>query len=84
MGKKATFTSEYLDNGYLSIPKEIVNILSLRKGKKVRIVIETFKFNKIDFLALFGIWKNKSEEEINIYKEIVKERDKFGRGEIKL
>lgn len=84
MGSKATFTAKYLNNGHLSIPKEIVNTLALRRGKKIRVVIETGKFNKSDFLKLFGIWKNKSEEELNIYKDILEERKRFGRGEIKL
>ncbi len=83
MGNRTTFTAEYLNNGHLSIPKEIVNTLALRSGKKIRVVIETGKFNKTDFLKLFGIWKNKSEKELHVYKDIFEERKKFGRGEIK-
>ena len=84
MGNRATFTAEYLNNGHLSIPKEIADTLALRSGKKIRVVIETGRFNKSDFLKFFGVWRNKSEEELNIYREILEERKKFGRGEIKL
>jgi len=35
-------------------------------------------------LDLFGIWKDKSDEEIKIFKDILEERERFGRGEIKL
>ena len=84
MGNRVIFTAEYLNNGHLSIPKEIVNTLALKSGKKIRVVIEKTMSNKNDFLKLFGIWKNKSEEEIKIYKDILKERRKFGRGEIAL
>lgn len=84
MGNRVTFTAEYLNNGHLSIPKEIANTLALRRGKKVRVMIETGKFNKRGFLELYGIWRNKSEEEITIYREILKEREKFGRGKINL
>jgi hypothetical protein len=84
MGNKTSFTAEYLNDGHLSIPEEIVNTLSLRRGKKIRVFIETGRFNKSNFLKLFGIWRNKSEEEFKIYKEILEERKKFGRGEINL
>lgn len=82
MGNKVIFTAEYLNNGHLSVPEELVNTLALRRGKKIRVVIETLRFNKSDFLKLFGIWRNKSEEEIKIYKDIPEERKRFGRGEI--
>jgi hypothetical protein len=84
MGNKTSFIAEYLNDGHLSIPEEIVATLALKKGKKVRVVIETGKFNKRSFLELYGIGRNKSEEEIAIYREILKEREKFGRGEINL
>jgi len=84
MGNKVTFTAEYLNNSHLSIPEELVNTLALRRGKKIRVVIETLRFNKSDFLKLFGIWRNKSEEEIKIYKDILEERKRFGRGEIRI
>lgn len=44
-------------------------------------MIEIEKFEKEGFLNLFGIWKDKKEDEINIYLEILKERKSFG-GEI--
>jgi hypothetical protein len=47
-------------------------------------MVEKGKFDKEGFLNLFDIWKNKSEEEINIFREIVKEREMFGRGEVNL
>ncbi len=84
MGNKVTFTAEYLNNGHLSIPKDIANTLSLKSGKKIRVAIEEVLFNKKNFLKLSGIWKNKSEEEIKIYKDILKGRDGFGRGEFSL
>lgn len=84
MGSKAIYTAEYLNDGHLSIPKEIADRLSLKNGKKIRVIIEESRFNKSDILDLFGIWKNKNEEEIKIFKDILKEREHFGRGEIKL
>ncbi len=47
-------------------------------------MIEKEKCDKQGFLNLFSIWKDKSEEEINMYREIVKEREMFGRGEVEL
>ena len=84
MGKTATFIAEFLKDGHLSIPERVVKALSLEKGKKVKAIIETEKFNREGFLSLFGIWKKKTDEEINIYKEILREREGFGRGEVKL
>ena len=84
MKKAATFKAKYLENGHLSIPKEVVDSLLLRRGEEVRVMIEKRKFDKEGFLKFFGIWKDKSEEEINIFREIVKEREMFGRGEVKL
>jgi len=84
MKKAATFKAKYLEDGHLSIPKEVVDSLLLRRGEEVRVMVEKGKFDKEGFLNLFDIWKNKSEEEINIFREIVKEREMFGRGEVNL
>ncbi len=84
MGKIVSFKAKYMENGHLSIPKEVAASLLLRKGEEVRVLIEKVRFDKMSFLRLSGIWKDKSEEEIQIYREIVKERERFGRGEIKL
>ena len=83
MNKVATFKAKYLKDGHLSIPKEVVASLLLRRGEGVRIVIEKENLDKKGSLSLFGIWRDKSEEEIHLYREIVKEREIFGRGEIK-
>ena len=82
MEKIITFKSKYLSDGHLSIPKVVVNSLLLKKGEEVRVMIEREEFDKEAFLALFGIWKKKTEEEITIYQEILKEREMFGRGEV--
>jgi len=74
MGKIASFKAKYLEDGHLSIPKEVAASLLLRKGEEVQVLIEKVRFDKMGFLRLSGIWKNKSEEEILIYREIVKER----------
>ncbi len=55
----------------------------LRSGEQP-VIIESSKFNKEDFLKFFGIWRQKNTEEINIFKDILEERKKFNRGEIKL
>jgi hypothetical protein len=47
-------------------------------------MIEKDKFDKEAFLNLFGIWKDKTEEEVDLYREILKEREIFGRGEVNL
>lgn len=84
MGNRAAYMAEYLNDGHLSIPKEIASKLSLKRGRKIRIIIETSKFNKAEFLNLFGIWNQKNADEINIFKGIFEDRKKFGRGDIKL
>jgi hypothetical protein len=80
--KIITFKSKYLSDGHLSVPKVIVNSLLLKKGEEVRVMIEREEFDKEAFLALFGTWKEKTEEEITVYREILKEREIFGRGEV--
>ncbi len=84
MKKAVTFKAKYLEDGHLSIPKEVVDSLLLRRGEEVRVMVEKGKFDKEGFLNLFGIWKDKSDEEINIFRKIVKEREMFGRGEVNL
>jgi hypothetical protein len=84
MSKVVSFKARYLKDGHLSIPKEIVASLLLRRGEEVRVVLEKEKFDKKGFLSIFGIWRKKSEEEIHLYREIVRERETFGRGEIEL
>jgi len=71
----ATFKAKYLENGHLSIPEDIASSLLLRKGDELQVAIGKESFDKRGFLKLSGIWKNKSEEEVRIYREIVKERD---------
>lgn len=83
MGTIATFTAELLGDGHLSIPEKVVKALSLKKGEKVKAVIEAEKFDKDGFLRLSGIWKDKSEDDIGIYNKIIKERESFRRGEVK-
>ena len=84
MRKVTAFKAKYLEDGHLSIPKDVVASLLLRKGEEVRVVVEKEKFDKKGFLSLSGIWKDRSEEEIQLYREIVKERESFGRGEIEI
>lgn len=84
MGKTAVFIAEFLKDGHLSIPEKIVKNLSLKKGKRVKTIIETEQFDKKEFLGLLGVWKDKTEAEIDIYKKILLERESFGRGEVKL
>lgn len=81
MGKTATFIAEFLQDGHLSIPEKAVKALSLKKGKKVKAMIETHEFDRDAFLRLAGVWKDKTEEEIGIFRDILKERERFGRGE---
>jgi hypothetical protein len=84
MWKVSTFKAKYLKDGHLSIPQEVVASLLLKKGDEVQVIIEKKKFDKKGFLSLSGIWKDKSEEEIHLYREMMKEREMFGRGEIEL
>ena len=84
MRKVNTFKAKYLENGHLSIPKDVVASLLLKKGEEVRVIVEKQSFDKEGFLSLSGIWRDRGEEEIQLYREIVKEREKFRKGEIHL
>jgi hypothetical protein len=84
MKKVTSFKAKYLKDGHLSIPQDVVASLLLKKGDEVQVVIEKKKFDKKGFLSLSGIWKDKSEEDVHLYREIMKEREVFGRGEIEL
>ena len=80
----ASFKTRYTQNNHLRIPKEVVTQLSLKTGEEIKIMIEKKKFDKDGFLGLFGIWKEKTGKEIDIYLQILRERENFGRGEVKL
>lgn len=84
MGNRATYTAEYLDDGHLSVPDKIADMFSLKSGRKIRVIVEASRFNKAEFLDLFGVWKHKSTEEIKIFKDIIGEREYFGRSEPRL
>ena len=84
MRKTAAFKARFLEDGHLSIPKDVVASLLLRKGEEVQVVIGRERFDKKGFLGLSGIWKDKSEEENHVFREILKEREQFGRGEIEI
>jgi bifunctional DNA-binding transcriptional regulator/antitoxin component of YhaV-PrlF toxin-antitoxin module len=79
-----TLKGRYLDNGRLSIPEEVATSLLLKRGEEVRVMIEKEKFDREEFLGLFGVWKDKSEKEIEIFREILKERDLFERKKVKI
>jgi len=76
MRKLTTFKATYLEDGHLSIPKDIAASLLLRTGEEVQVVMGKEGFDKKGFLSLSGIWKDKSEEEIDVYREIMKERER--------
>ena len=84
MGKSTAFTAEFLQDGHLSIPEKTVRELALKKGAKVKATIETQAFDRDGFLRLAGIWKDRTDEDINIFRNILKERSTFGRGEVKI
>jgi len=84
MRQTAAFKAKYLEDGHLSIPKDIAASLLLRKGEEVQVVIRKERLDKKGFLSLSGIWKDKNEEEIHFYREIIKERERFGRGEVEI
>jgi len=83
MSKTAVFTAEFLNDGHLSIPELAVRALSLKKGSRVKATIETQQFDKAAFLKLAGIWRTKTEKELEIFQDLLKDRDSFGRGEVK-
>ena len=84
MSKRTVFISELLHDGHLSIPDSVIKILSLKSGAKVSAIIETQQFDKASFLKLSGIWNNKTDAELDVFRSIVNERDLFGRGEVRL
>jgi len=84
MRKVTTFKAKYLKDGHLSIPQDVAASLLLKKGDEVQVIIEKKRFDKKGFLSLSGIWKDKSIEEIHLYREMMKEREMFGKGEIEL
>jgi len=84
MAKIATFKTKYLKDNHLFIPKEVASSLFLRRGEEVRVMIEKEEFDKQGFLTLFNIWKDKREEETDLYRDVVKERELFGRREVEL
>jgi hypothetical protein len=84
MSKTAVFTAEYLNDGHLSIPDLAVQALSLKKGARVKATVETQQFDKAAFLKLAGIWRSKTEQEIEIFQELFRDRNSFGRGEVKV
>ena len=56
----------------------------MKRGEEVRVMIEKGKFDRDGFLGFLGVWKDKSEKEIEIFREILKERDLFERREVKI
>ena len=63
MGNKAAYTAEYLNDGHLSIPKEIVEFMKVQE----RIMDDMVRvaFNDAKKLSLFfGPELNKKDEEI--------------------
>jgi len=52
MGTTAIFTAELLGDGHLPIPEKLIKVLSLKKGEKIKAVIEAEKFDKDGFFAV--------------------------------
>ena len=51
MRKLTTFKAKYVEDGHLSVPKDIAVSLLLRKGDEVQVSISKEEFDKQGFLS---------------------------------
>ena len=73
------YTGRLLEDGHLSIPKEIVNKLNIDRGSKLRVTVKVEgKVKKENILAYAGLLSDLTEEEDRRFDESIKRRSLFG------
>jgi len=78
-----SFESELLEDGHLAISGELVSKLKLRTGSKLKVSIEIERpggrYDRAKFLTFFGVWAKREEKDLEVFREIYRERARFGR-----
>jgi hypothetical protein len=73
------YTGRLLEDGHLSIPKDIVDKLRIDKGSRLRVTVKVEgKVKKHKILAYAGLLSDLTEEEERQFEESIKRRSLFG------
>jgi bifunctional DNA-binding transcriptional regulator/antitoxin component of YhaV-PrlF toxin-antitoxin module len=73
------YTGTLLEDGHISIPKEIIDKLKIDRGSKLRVTVKVEKeISKDKILSFAGLLSDLSEEEHKRFDETVKRRSLFG------
>jgi bifunctional DNA-binding transcriptional regulator/antitoxin component of YhaV-PrlF toxin-antitoxin module len=72
------YTGTLLEDGHISIPKEIVDKLKIGRGSKLRVIVSVEKgVSKSNILSYAGLLSDLTEEEQKRFDESVKRRSLF-------
>jgi bifunctional DNA-binding transcriptional regulator/antitoxin component of YhaV-PrlF toxin-antitoxin module len=72
------YTGRLLDDGHISIPKEIIDKLKIDSGSKLRVTVEVEKgASKDTILSYAGMLSDLTEEQEKRFEESIKRRSFF-------
>lgn len=73
------YNGKLLEDGHISIPKEIINKLKIDSGSRLRVTVKVEgKIKKENILAYAGLLSDLTEEEERRFDESIKRRSLFG------
>jgi len=79
------YIGRLLEDGHLSIPKEIIEKLKINKESKIHVVVQVRGQSKKDkILSYAGLLSDLSEEEERQFNESIKRRNMFEKRKIDL
>jgi bifunctional DNA-binding transcriptional regulator/antitoxin component of YhaV-PrlF toxin-antitoxin module len=72
------YTGTLLEDGHISIPKEIVNKLKIGRGSRLRVTVSVEKgISKNNILSYAGLLSDLTEEQEKRFDESIKRRSLF-------
>jgi hypothetical protein len=79
------YTGRLLEDGHLSIPKEVIDKLNIDGGSQLRVIVKVeAKVKKEKILAYAGLLSDLTEEEQRRFDASVKRRSLFGHRKVEV
>ncbi len=81
--RQKEYTGRILEDGHLSIPKEIIEKLNIDKGSRLRVTVKVEEREKKErILSYAGLLSDLTEKEMRRFDESIKRRSLFGQRQL--
>ena len=79
------YAGRLLEDGHLSIPKEVIDKLKINKGSRLRVRVEVEgKPKKEKILGYAGLLSDLTEEEVKRFDDSIRRRSFFGERNVEI